>query len=132
MDLTPEHGGARFDPAGEFAGMGVYPAAAAMLERYGDKVALALVGPGAEMRMITRDSERGQGSSPFADRRARRAGRGDGCQGIESNRHRWRRRAKAAIADSEAFRRAQKEYTQALMAHHRSPSGAITARSPWS
>ncbi len=43
--------GARFEPAGEFAGKGVYVVAATLLGRYGDKVAISLIGPGGEMKL---------------------------------------------------------------------------------
>ncbi|MFQ5421137.1 MAG: aldehyde ferredoxin oxidoreductase N-terminal domain-containing protein, partial [Anaerolineae bacterium] len=40
--------GVRFDPADDLAGQGVYETAPALLERYGRKVAIALIGPGGE------------------------------------------------------------------------------------
>ena len=43
--------GAEFEPAGELAGLGVYETARRLYERYGPKVAVALIGPGGEMRM---------------------------------------------------------------------------------
>ena len=36
--------GARFEPADDIAGMGVYEAAPKLVERYGDKVAISLIG----------------------------------------------------------------------------------------
>jgi len=47
-----QHSGARFDPADDTAGLGVYAAAARLLERYGNKVAIALIGPGGEMGLL--------------------------------------------------------------------------------
>jgi aldehyde:ferredoxin oxidoreductase len=44
--------GVRFDPAGQFAGMGVYECASRLLDQYGEEVAIALIGPGGEMRMM--------------------------------------------------------------------------------
>ena len=41
--------GARFEPADDLAGMGVFDAAPRLLKRYGDKVAIALIGQAGEM-----------------------------------------------------------------------------------
>ncbi len=43
--------GVRFEKADELAGVGVYAVTPPLLERYGDKVAIALIGPGGEMRL---------------------------------------------------------------------------------
>ena len=43
--------GAKWEPADELAGLGVYETAPKLLEKYGDKVAISLIGPGGEMRM---------------------------------------------------------------------------------
>jgi len=43
--------GARFEPADDVAGLGVHDTAARLLKRYGDKVAMALIGPAGEMRL---------------------------------------------------------------------------------
>ncbi|NUM45317.1 MAG: aldehyde ferredoxin oxidoreductase, partial [Anaerolineales bacterium] len=47
--LSPE--GAQFEPAGKLAGMGVFEAAPILIERYGKKVAIAMIGPGGEMEL---------------------------------------------------------------------------------
>ncbi|HSM70606.1 MAG TPA: aldehyde ferredoxin oxidoreductase N-terminal domain-containing protein, partial [Anaerolineales bacterium] len=44
-------GSAKWERAGRVAGLGVYETAPKLLEKYGDKVAIALIGPGGEMRM---------------------------------------------------------------------------------
>ncbi|HEX7511842.1 MAG TPA: aldehyde ferredoxin oxidoreductase N-terminal domain-containing protein, partial [Candidatus Methylomirabilis sp.] len=41
--------GARFEPADDIAGLGVHEAASRLLKRYGEKVAIALIGPAGEM-----------------------------------------------------------------------------------
>jgi aldehyde:ferredoxin oxidoreductase len=46
-------GGARWERAGDLAGLGVYDTAPKLLEKYGDKIAAALIGPGGEMRLAT-------------------------------------------------------------------------------
>ncbi len=43
--------GARWENAEQFAGMGVYEAAPALLGRFGEKVAISLIGPGGEMKL---------------------------------------------------------------------------------
>ena len=43
--------GAKWEKADDLAGLGVYETAAKLIEKYGDKVAIALIGPGGEMRM---------------------------------------------------------------------------------
>jgi aldehyde:ferredoxin oxidoreductase len=45
--------GARFDPAGDLAGLGVFAAAERLRKRYGDQVAISLIGPGGEMRLAS-------------------------------------------------------------------------------
>src|SRR6266540_724320 len=43
--------GAKWEQADELVGLGVYEAAQKLVAKYGDKVAVALIGPGGEMRM---------------------------------------------------------------------------------
>ncbi|MGE5377286.1 MAG: aldehyde ferredoxin oxidoreductase N-terminal domain-containing protein, partial [Bacteroidota bacterium] len=43
--------GAKWERADDLAGLGVYETAPRLLEKYGDKVAIALIGPGGEKRM---------------------------------------------------------------------------------
>ena len=43
--------GAKFENADDFAGLGVFEVAPALVERYGKRVAIALIGPGGEMRL---------------------------------------------------------------------------------
>src|SRR5512147_434635 len=43
--------GARFEPADDVAGQGVHEAAARLLKRYGEKVAIALIGPAGERQL---------------------------------------------------------------------------------
>jgi aldehyde:ferredoxin oxidoreductase len=116
LHLSPD--GGRFEPANEFAGMGVYSTASALLERYGDKVAIALIGPGAEMRMITAGIQNVD-KDRLPSRIAARGGLGAvmATKGLKAIVIDGTAGQKPPIADLEAFRRAQKEYTQALMAH---------------
>src|SRR3990170_2318392 len=43
--------GVKWEKAGDLVGLGVYETAPKLLEKYGDKVAIALIGPGGEMQM---------------------------------------------------------------------------------
>ena len=43
--------GAQFEPAGDLVGLGVYETGRLLYERFGPKVAVALIGPGGEMRL---------------------------------------------------------------------------------
>jgi len=45
--------GAEFSSAEDLTGKGVYETARILFERYGDKVAIALIGPGGERRMLS-------------------------------------------------------------------------------
>ena len=42
-------GGAKWEKAEEVVGLGVYETARRLVEKYGDKVAIALIGPGGEI-----------------------------------------------------------------------------------
>lgn len=46
-------GGARFEPADDLTGKGVYETTKLLLEKYGDKVATSVIGPGGEMQLLT-------------------------------------------------------------------------------
>lgn len=110
--------GARFEDAADLAGLGVYAAAERLLARYGKKVALALIGPGGEMRMLSAGIQNlDKDHSP-----SRIAARG-GLGALMGSRH---LKAividdaggeKPPLADAKAFRQAQKTYTQALLGH---------------
>jgi aldehyde:ferredoxin oxidoreductase len=47
LHLSPD--GARFERADDLAGLGVYECATVLLMRFGDKVAIAMIGPSGEM-----------------------------------------------------------------------------------
>jgi aldehyde:ferredoxin oxidoreductase len=113
--------GCRFDPAPELAGLGVYDSAARLLERYGPKVSISLIGPGGEMqlraagiqnldkdRMPTRINARGGLGALMGSKRLK-AIIFDTAGG-----------QKQPLADPAAFRAAQKIYTQEVMNHPQS------------
>ena len=110
--------GARFHPADELLGKGVYDTAAALLERFGDKVAIALIGPGGEMRLSSAGIQ-----NLDKDRVPSRIAARGGLGAVMGS-----KRIKAIVIDAsdgqkppihhpDAFRKAQKAFTQALMAH---------------
>ena len=43
--------GAKWETADDLVGLGVYATAPKLLEKYGDKVAISLIGPGGEMKL---------------------------------------------------------------------------------
>lgn len=110
--------GLRFDPGNELAGLGAYAAAVTLLARYGDKAALALIGPAGEMRLaasgilnLDKDREpsrinaRGGMGAVMGGRRLK-AIVIDGAGG-----------EKPPLADPALFKAGQKLYTQEVMAH---------------
>jgi aldehyde:ferredoxin oxidoreductase len=110
--------GVRFEDAAGLIGLGVYETTPPLLERYGDKVAMALIGPGGERRLLTAGIQNlDKDRSP--SRIAARGGIGAvmGSKGIKAVVIDGGRGAKPAIADLAAFKAAQKELNAALMAH---------------
>jgi aldehyde:ferredoxin oxidoreductase len=120
------HDGVRFERADDptlfdgksLVGMGVFEAAPILLRRYGNKVAVSLIGPGGEMMLAS------AGIQNFDKEKlpARIAARG-GIGAVMGS-----KRLKAIIFDAtvgkkplikhpDAFKQAQKEFTKALMAH---------------
>jgi aldehyde:ferredoxin oxidoreductase len=110
--------GARFVRADEFAGLGVFSVAPPLLERYGDKVAIALIGPGGEMRLRAAGIQN-LDKDRVPSRISARGGIGAvmGSKKIKAIVIEGNKGSKPPIADPESFKRAQKEFTQALMAH---------------
>lgn len=102
-------------------GLGVYETASKLVEKYGDKVALALIGPSGEMRMKAAgiqniDKDR------IPSRIAARGGLGAvmGSKGLKAIVFDHAGGQKPPIANPEAFKVAQKDYTKAVMEHPQS------------
>lgn len=110
--------GARFESADELAGMGVYEAAPLLLERFGDKVAIALIGVGGEMKMLASGIQN-LDKDRVPSRIAARGGLGAvmGAKGLKAIIIDGQTGREAPIADKEAFKQARKAYNQKLMAH---------------
>lgn len=102
-------------------GLGVYETAPKLLERYGDKVAIALIGPGGEMRMKSAGIQNID-KDKIPSRIAARGGLGAvmGSKRIKAVVFDHAGGRKPAIAEPEAFKSAQKDYTKAVMEHPQS------------
>lgn len=112
--LSPE--GAQFEPAGKLAGMGVFEAAPILIERYGKKVAIAMIGPGGEMELGAAGIQN-LDKDGVPSRIAARGGLGAlmGSKRIKAIVIDPSEGEKPAIANVPAFRAAQKAYTKSLM-----------------
>ena len=113
--------GAKWEKADYITGLGVYETAPKLLEKYGDKVAIAIIGPGGEMRMKSAgiqniDKDR------IPSRIAARGGLGAvmGSKGLKAIVFDHAGGQKPAIANPEAFKVAQKDYTTSVMNHPQS------------
>jgi aldehyde:ferredoxin oxidoreductase len=116
-------GGVRFDDADGIAGQGVYQSAATLNERYGDEAAIALIGPGGELKLRAAGIQNiDLDKSP-----SRIAARG-GLGAVMGS-----KRIKAIVIDAEggesppiiderAFKDARKKYITALINHPQTTS----------
>jgi len=113
--------GAKWERADELAGLGVYETAPKLLEKYGDKVAIALIGPGGEMKMKAAGIQNID-KDKIPSRIAARGGLGAvmGSKGLKAIVFDHTGGSKPAIADAEAFKAAQKDYTKSVMEHPQS------------
>jgi aldehyde:ferredoxin oxidoreductase len=113
--------GAKWERADDLAGLGVYATAPKLLEKYGDKVAISMIGPGGEMRMKSAGIQN-LDKDRIPSRIAARGGLGAvmGSKGLKAIVFDHVGGQKPAIADPEAFKVAQKDYTQSVMNHPQS------------
>jgi len=110
--------GAIFEPAGNQVGLGVFEAVPLLLEKYGQKVAIALIGPGGEMELRAAGIQN-LDKDRIPSRIAARGGLGAlmGSKRIKAIVIDFSEGEKPPIADLPAFRKAQKTYTKSLMEH---------------
>ncbi len=113
--------GAKWERADDLIGLGVYETAPKLLEKYGDKVAISLIGPGGEMRMKSAgiqniDKDR------IPSRIAARGGLGAvmASKGLKAIVFDHAGGQKPPIVNAEAFKVAQKDYTKSVMEHPQS------------
>jgi len=109
---------ARFDSAEGLIGLGVYDSAVELRKRYGDKVAIALIGPGGETKMVSAGICN-LDKDGVPSRLAARGGLGAlmGSKGLKAIVFDARDGQKPPILDIEAFRAIQKVYNRFLMDH---------------
>ena len=102
-------------------GLGVYEVAPKLLEKYGDKVAIALIGPGGEMKMKSAGIQNID-KDKIPARIAARGGLGAvmGSKGLKAIVFDHAGGQKPTIVSPEAFKVAQKDYTKAVMEHPQS------------
>jgi len=110
--------GVRFDRADDLAGLGVYESAARLLEKYGQKVAISLIGPGGEMQLKAAGIQN-LDKDKVPSRIAARGGLGAvmGSKGLKAIVFDASGCPKPPIAHPEAYKVAQKEFNAALLAH---------------
>ncbi|MEO8356145.1 MAG: aldehyde ferredoxin oxidoreductase C-terminal domain-containing protein [Chloroflexota bacterium] len=113
--------GAKWEKADDLVGVGVYETAPKLIERYGDKVAIALIGPGGEMRMRAAGIQN-LDKDKVPSRIAARGGLGAvmGSKGLKAIVFDHAGGQKPPLVDPEAFKVAQKDYTKAVMEHPQS------------
>jgi aldehyde:ferredoxin oxidoreductase len=113
--------GVKWEKADDLVGVGVYETAPKLLEKYGDKVAIALIGPGGEMLMKSAGIQNID-KDKIPARIAARGGLGAvmGSKGLKAIVFDHAGGQKPPIARPEAFKVAQKDYTKAVMDHPQS------------
>lgn len=113
--------GAKWEKADGLVGLGVYATAPKLLEKYGDKVAIALIGPGGEMQMKAAGIQNID-KDKIPSRIAARGGLGAvmGSKRIKAIVFDNAGGQKPPIVSPEAFKVAQKDYTKAVMEHPQS------------
>ncbi|MBL8078751.1 MAG: aldehyde ferredoxin oxidoreductase [Anaerolineales bacterium] len=113
--------GAKWERADDLVGLGVYATAPKLIEKYGDKVAVSMIGPGGEMRMKSAGIQN-LDKDRIPSRIAARGGLGavmatKGLKAIVFDRTGGQ---KPLLADPEAFKIASKDYTKTVMDHPQS------------
>ena len=110
--------GISFDPAYDLSGKGVFEAALQLISRYGEKVAIALIGPGGEMQLSTAGIQN-LDKEKLPSRIAARGGLGAvmASKGIKAIVVDAQGGRKPPLVDPDAFKQAQKAFTKALLAH---------------
>jgi aldehyde:ferredoxin oxidoreductase len=114
--LVIEKDGVRFEDGSGFVGKGVYDSAPTLLEKYGKEVALALIGPGGEMRMKAAGIQNID-KDLVPSRIAARGGLGAvmGSKFIKAIVIDASRGERPSLQDERAFKEARKVYTKALL-----------------
>jgi aldehyde:ferredoxin oxidoreductase len=113
--------GAKWERADDLVGLGVYATAPKLIEKFGDKVAIALIGPGGEMKLKAAGIQNIDKDRVPA-RIAARGGLGAvmGSKGLKAIVFDNAGGQKPPIVNPEAFKVAQKDYTKSVMEHPQS------------
>ncbi|MCP4167400.1 MAG: aldehyde ferredoxin oxidoreductase [Chloroflexi bacterium] len=110
--------GVRFEPADELAALSVSACAPVLLERFGNKVAIAMIGPGGEMLMHAAGIQNlDKDGAPT--RIAARGGMGSvmGSKGLKAIVIDGSGGERPPIVDADGFNQARQAYNTALMGH---------------
>jgi aldehyde:ferredoxin oxidoreductase len=110
--------GAHFAPADDLAGLGVYESARRLVERYGEKVAVSLIGPGGTMQLSAAGIQN-LDKDRVPSRINARGGLGAvmGSKGLKAIVIDSTGGSKPPVADLAAFRAAQKAFNKSLLDH---------------
>jgi len=110
--------GVRFDSAQNYKGLGVYKAAEKLIEEYGDQVAIALIGPGGEMKMRAAGIQN-LDKDLVPSRIAARGGLGAvmGSKYIKAIVIDSKDGSRPPIQNQDAFKQARKKYTDLVLGH---------------
>ena len=113
--------GAKWEKADDLAGLGVYAVTPKLTEKYGENVAIALIGPGGEMQMKAAGIQNID-KDKVPSRIAARGGLGAvmGSKGLKAIVFDHAGGQKPPVANPEAFKVAQKDYTKAVLEHPQS------------
>ena len=113
--------GARFDPADDVVGLGVYESARKLVAKYGEKVAIALIGPGGEMKLKTAGIQN-LDKDRVPSRIAARGGLGAvmATKGLRAVVFDASGCANPPITDPQAYKEAQKVFNKAVLEHPQS------------
>jgi aldehyde:ferredoxin oxidoreductase len=113
--------GAKWEKADQVTGLGVYETATKLIEKYGDKVAIALIGPGGELKMKSAGIQN-LDKDRIPSRIAARGGLGAvmASKGLKAIVFDHSGGQKPPIVDPELFKAAQKEYTKSVLEHPQS------------
>lgn len=113
--------GVTWEKAGDLTGLGVYSAALKLVERYGNKVAIALIGPGGE-RCLKSAGIQNLDKDCIPSRIAARGGLGAvlGSKRIKAIIFDDAGTRRPPIFHPEEFKAAQKDYTKSVMEHPQS------------
>ncbi|NQS91780.1 MAG: aldehyde ferredoxin oxidoreductase, partial [Chloroflexi bacterium] len=110
--------GVRFDTAQQYVGQGVYQATEKLIEKYGDHVAIALIGPGGEMMMRAAGIQN-LDKDQIPSRIAARGGLGAvmGSKYIKAIVIDAKDGKRPPIQNEQAFKQARKKYTDLVLGH---------------